>query len=125
MAPGQLLGGTLAIHRRAPAGAPFALDGEFLECGDRDDVACRTLWAAVIHKAMKDMAYASAKQTQLALSPSEREKLQRIYELDAPENFFESPWFDEICRYLALSPSCIRTEILARFATQNGVHKRL
>ncbi len=67
---------------------------------------------------MKDLAYASAKGTQPALTPSEREKLQRIYELDTPEDFFRSNWFEEICRYLELSASRIRSEILARYAQE-------
>ena len=86
--------------------APFELDHD----------ACRSLWVAVIQKAIKDMAYASAKQGQPTLTPSEREKLNRIYELDAPEQFFESSWFEEICRYLSLSPSRIRDAVLARLA---------
>lgn len=93
---------------------------EFLEGKDRDDTACRSLWVAVIHKAMKDMAYASSKDTQRQLTPSEREKLQRIYELDTPVEFFESPWFEEICRHLELSASRIRTEITTRFASASG-----
>ena len=93
---------------------------EFLEGKDRDDTACRSLWVAVIHKAMKDMAYACSKDTQRKLTPSEREKLQRIYELDTPGDFFESPWFEEICRHLELSASRIRTEISARFASGSG-----
>jgi hypothetical protein len=93
---------------------------EFLEGRDRDDGACRSLWVAVIHKAMKDMAYASSKDTQRKLTPSEREKLQRIYELDTPGEFFESPWFEEICRHLDMSASRIRTEILDRFASASG-----
>ena len=95
-------------------------NGEFIEGKDRDHDACRSLWVAVIHKAMKDMAYACAKDTQPALTPSEREKLQRIYELDAPETFFESHWFEEICRYLELSASSIRKEVLDRYAITGG-----
>lgn len=93
---------------------------EFFEGKDRDDTACRSLWVAVIHKAMKDMAYACSKDTQRQLTPSEREKLQRIYELDTPVEFFESPWFEEICRNLELSASRIRTEITTRFASASG-----
>jgi len=93
---------------------------EFFEGKDRDDTACRSLWVAVIHKAMKDMAYACSKDTQRQLTPSEREKLQRIYELDTPVEFFESPWFEEICRHLELSASRIRTEITTRFASASG-----
>ncbi len=93
---------------------------EFFEGKDRDDTACRSLWVAVIHKAMKDMAYACSKDTQCQLTPSEREKLQRIYELDTPVEFFESPWFEEICRHLELSASRIRTEITARFSSTSG-----
>ncbi len=92
--------------------------GEFLEGADRDHEACRSLWVAVIHKAMKDLAYACAKGTQPALTPSEREKLQRIFELDTPEEFFHSNWFEEICRYLELSASRIRNEILTRYAQE-------
>ena len=94
---------------------------EFIEGKDRDHDACRGLWVAVIQKAMKDMAYACSKETQPALTPSEREKLQRIYELDTPESFFRSYWFEEICRYLELSASRIRTEVLARYALQGEV----
>lgn len=85
------------------------------ESRDRDHDACRSLWVAVIYKAMKDMAYASQKAEQPSLTPSEREKLQRIYELDCPENFFRGVWFEEICRNLELPASRIRTEILARY----------
>lgn len=86
-----------------------------LEGRDQDHDACRSLWVAVIYKAMKDMAYASKKAEQPQLTPSEREKLQRIYELDTPENFFRGPWFEEICRNLELSASRIRTEVLDRY----------
>jgi hypothetical protein len=81
-----------------------------------DHDACRSLWVAVIQKAIKDMAYATAKRGQSSLTPSEREKLNRIYELDPPEHFFESSWFEEICRYLGLSSSCIRDAVLRRLA---------
>ncbi len=100
---------------RAPGGRA---SDEFFEGHDRDHDACRSLWVAVIHKALKDMAYAKAKNEQPALTPSEREKLQRIYELDTPEDFFRSNWFEEICRYLELSASRIRNEILARYALE-------
>lgn len=98
----------------------FFFSNEFLEGPDRDHEACRSLWVAVISKAMKDMAYASQKAEQVRLTPSEREKLMRIFELDTPESFFNSPWFEEICRNLELSASRIRAEILARYA--NGAH---
>lgn len=94
---------------------------EFLEGKDRDDAACRSLWVAVIHKAVKDMAYASSKDLERALTPSEREKLQRIFELDTPAEFFESPWFEEICRNLELSASRIRTEVMDRFSSSAGM----
>ena len=96
--------------------APFLLfDGK-----DRDNEACRSLWVAVIQKAIKDMAYTSQKRSQRSLTPSEREKLQRIYELEAPENFFNSPWFEEICLFLELSPSRIRGAVLDRYEGGNG-----
>ncbi|MFW6198420.1 MAG: hypothetical protein ACOC5E_01210 [Acidobacteriota bacterium] len=91
------------------------LDGQAGMGEELDDRACRSLWVAVIRKAMKDMAYASAKETQSALTPSEREKLQRIYELEAPESFFRGNWFEEICRNLGLSAPRIRSEILTRY----------
>ena len=95
---------------------PFKpLDGK-----DRDHEACRSLWVAVIQKAIKDMAYSSQKRTQCSLTPSEREKLHRIYELEAPENFFNSMWFEEICLFLELSPSRIRTAVLDRYEDRNG-----
>ena len=95
---------------------PFKLfDGK-----DKDNEACRSLWVAVIQKAIKDMAYSSQKRTQRSLTPSEREKLHRIYELEAPENFFTSPWFEEICLFLELSPSRIRGAVLDRYEGSNG-----
>jgi hypothetical protein len=113
----QPLGGTLATQQSFSARLSFAPE-EFVEGADRDHEACRSLWVAVIHKAMKDLAYACAKGTQPALTPSEREKLQRIHELDTPEAFFHSNWFEEICRNLELSASRIRSEILARYARE-------
>lgn len=96
--------------------APFTLfDGK-----DRDNEACRSLWVAVIQKAIKDMAYSSQKRGQRSLTPSEREKLHRIYELEAPENFFNSGWFEEICLFLELSPSRIRVAVLDRYEGSNG-----
>ncbi len=95
---------------------PFKLfDGK-----DKDNEACRSLWVAVIQKAIKDMAYSSQKRTQCSLTPSEREKLHRIYELEAPENFFTSPWFEEICLFLELSSSRIRGAVLDRYEGSNG-----
>jgi len=102
----------------AGAFAPFRLfDGK-----DRDNEACRSLWVAVIQKAIKDMAYSSQKRDQGSLTPSEREKLQRIYELEAPEHFFNSPWFEEICLFLELSPSRIRVAVFDRYEEGHGRH---
>ncbi len=109
-------------HYSAPS---FSIPTTFLDGPDRDDVACRSLWAAVIYKAMKDLAYASQKAEQSRLTPSEREKLQRIFELDTPESFFLSPWFEEICRNLELSASRIRTEILDRYANGTDLHSAI
>ena len=95
-------------------------NGEFLEGKDRDHDACRSLWVAVIQKALKDMAYARLKHSQVTLTPSEREKLHRIYELATPESFFDSNWFEEICRYLELSPSRIRTAVLDQLKNGNS-----
>ncbi|MFQ5743073.1 MAG: hypothetical protein ACE5HV_05725 [Acidobacteriota bacterium] len=86
-----------------------------LDGRDKDHEACRSLWVAVIQKAIKDMAYSFQKRGQSTLTPSEREKLHRIYELEAPESFFQSPWFEEICLQLELSPSRIRTAVLDRY----------
>ena len=71
------------------------------------------------------MAYSSQKRGQRSLTPSERDKLHRIYELEAPENFFTSPWFEEICLFLELSPSRIRGEILGRYECNNGLRHPL
>ena len=89
---------------------------------DKDNEACRSLWVAVIQKAIKDMAYSSQKRGQRSLTPSEREKLHRIYELEAPENFFNSPWFEEICLFLELSPSRIRGAVFDRYEDGAGIH---
>ena len=105
----------MATNLSAPVGSSTdAL--EFTEGKDRDDIACRSLWVAVIHKAVKDMAYVRSKDSQRDLTPSEREKLQRIYELDTPGEFFESSWFEEICRQLELSANRIRSEVQTRYS---------
>ena len=90
---------------------PFKLfDGK-----DKDNEACRSLWVAVIQKAIKDVAYSSQKRGQRTLTASEKEKLHRIYELEAPENFFNSTWFEDICLFLELSPSRIRGGVFDRY----------
>lgn len=86
-----------------------------LEGRDKDHDACRSLWVAVIQKAIKDMAYSDQKRQQHSLTPSEREKLHRIYELEAPESFFRSRWFEEICLFLELSPTRIRDAVFNRY----------
>ena len=103
-----------AIERAVVVFGP--LDGK-----DRDNEACRSLWVAVIQKAIKDMAYSSLKQGLPTLTPSERDKLHRIYELEAPESFFNSPWFEEICLFLELSPSRIRSAVFDLYE-ENGRH---
>lgn len=85
-----------------------------------DQEACRSLWVAVIEKAIKDMAYADEKRRKSRLTPSEREKLHRIYELEAPESFFESQWFEDICLHLELSPSRIRDAVRQRYLEGSG-----
>lgn len=83
---------------------------------DRDgDDACRSLWVAVIEKAIKDMAYVQRKRQKDSLTPSEREKLNRIYELDPPESFFDSDWFEDICLLLEIPPTRIRTAVTKRY----------
>lgn len=96
------------------ATADIVVRGGAQEGRDRDEEACRSLWAAVIHKAVKDVAYVDAKRRQGGLTPSERDKLHRIHELDTPESFFDGPWFEEICRYLELPAKRIRNEVLER-----------
>ena len=90
------------------------LRAEAAQGRDRDEVACRSLWAAVIHKAVKDVAYVDAKRQQDGLTPSERDKLHRIHELDTPESFFDGAWFEEICLYLELPAARIRNRVLDR-----------
>ena len=107
------------------SGLEVSISADLLEGPDQDHDACRSLWVAVIYKAMKDMAYASQKAEQSRLTPSEREKLLRIFELDTPEAFFNSPWFEEICRNLELSASRIRSEILDRYAAGADLHPTL
>ena len=50
------------------------------------------------------------------------EKLHRIYELEAPENFFNSPWFEEICLFLELSASRIRGAVFDHYEDGAGRH---
>ena len=75
----------------------------------------RLLIATSSKKQICKDSYSSQKRGQRALTASEREKLHRIYELEAPENFFNSPWFEEICLFLDLSPSGIRVAVFDRY----------
>lgn len=77
-----------------------------------DEAGCRNLWAAVLRRAISDMAYADSKSSKGALTGSERDKLQRIHAADSPESFFRSEWFEEICRYLELSAGRVRDVVL-------------
>lgn len=85
---------------------------------DQDHDACRSLWVAVIEKAIKDVAYVHQKRQKGRLTPSEREKLNRIYELDTPESFFDSAWFEDICLLLGLPPARIRSVVTERYLQQ-------
>lgn len=83
-----------------------------VELNGYDEAGCRNLWAAVLRRAISDMAYDDAKSSKSSLTGSERDKLLRIHASDSPETFFRSVWFEEICRYLELSAGRVREVVL-------------
>ncbi len=73
---------------------------------DRD--ACHALWRTVIERAVMDMQYLERFAGRNNLKKHELEKLRRIEE-SPPTDFIEGSWFEQICEYLQIDATRIRS----------------
>ena len=94
---------------------PAVLPGAILEAqADEewvDDEAYRELFVSVIELAIKDYEFLLRIRRQNGLTPSERKKLRGLTEDGDPEEFFESRWFEDICRMIGVTPEVIREHL--------------
>ena len=95
--------------------APAVLPGAILETtADEewlDDEAYRELFVSVIELAIKDYDFLLRIRQQEELTPSERKKLRGLTEDGDPEEFFDSSWFEDICRMIGVTPEVIRERL--------------
>jgi len=73
---------------------------------DRD--ACHALWRTVIERAVMDLQYLERFASRTNLKKHELEKLRRIEE-SPPDDFIEGSWFEQICDYLQIDASRVRS----------------
>ena len=76
-----------------------------------DNEAYRELFVSVIELAIKDYEFLLRIRQQNQLTPSERKKLRGLTEDGDPEEFFASPWFEDICRMIGVTPAVIRERL--------------
>jgi hypothetical protein len=76
-----------------------------------DDEAYRELFVSVIELAIKDYEFLLRIRRQDQLTPSERKKLRGLTEDGDPEEFFASPWFEDICRMIGVTADVIRERL--------------
>ena len=75
---------------------------------NRDLDACQDLWRTVIERAVMDLQYLQRFAGRNTLKKHELEKLRRIEE-NPPTDFIEGSWFEEICDYLQIDPTRVRS----------------
>ena len=75
---------------------------------NKDLDACQELWRTVIERAVMDLQYLQRFAQCNNLKKHELEKLRRIEE-NPPTDFIEGSWFEEICEYLQIDPTRVRT----------------
>lgn len=76
-----------------------------------DNEAYRELFVSVIELAIKDYEFLQRIRQQDHLTPSERKKLRGLTEDGDPEEFFESGWFEDICRMIGVTADVIRERL--------------
>lgn len=76
-----------------------------------DDEAHRELFVSVIELAIKDYEFLLRIRKQSQMTPSERKKLRGLTEDGDPEEFFDSNWFEDICRMIGIQPQVIRERL--------------
>ncbi len=76
-----------------------------------DNQAYRQLYVSIIQLAIKDYEFLRRINGRNALSPSERKKLRGLSEDSDPVEFFNSPWFVDICGMIGVHPQAIREHL--------------
>ena len=76
-----------------------------------DNQAYRQLYVSIIQLAIKDYEFLRRIDGRIALSPSERKKLRGLSEDSDPVEFFNSPWFVDICGMIGVHPQAIREHL--------------
>lgn len=76
-----------------------------------DNQAYRQLYVSIIQLAIKDYEFLRRIDGRNALSPSERKKLRGLSEDSDPVEFFNSPWFVDICGMIGVHPQAIREHL--------------
>ena len=80
-----------------------------------DDEAYRELFVSVIELAIKDYEFLLKIRKRAELTPSERKKLRGLTEDGDPEEFFESRWFEDICRMIGVTADVIRERLAINY----------
>jgi|TARA_B100002003_G_C13647021_1_gene329565 hypothetical protein len=75
---------------------------------NKDLDACQDLWRTVIERAVMDLQYLQRFAGRNNLKKHELEKLRRIEE-NPPTDFIEGSWFEEICAYLQIDATRVRS----------------
>ena len=78
-----------------------------------DIESCHALFLAVIGRAIKDHQYLQRVLKKRALTQNEFTRLREVLAPGAPEDFFRSRWFEEICAMIDVDPDVVRQRLPA------------
>lgn len=70
--------------------------------------ACRELLFAVLESALRDYAFIRQLEAQRRVSAPHAKRRAAIQEIGDLTEFFEGPWFEDICYFLGLEPDSVR-----------------
>lgn len=73
-----------------------------------DPDACRELLFAVLETAMRDYAFLNQLEERARLTSAQKSRRLAILEDGDPFEFFEGPWFADICYFLSLDPHSVK-----------------
>lgn len=76
--------------------------------------ACRELLFAVLENALRDYAFIRRLETQRRVSAPHAKRRAAIQEIGDLTEFFEGPWFEDICFFLGLDPDSVRDLLESR-----------
>ena len=73
-----------------------------------DPDACRELLFAVLESALRDHAFLRDLESRKRVSKPQARRRAAIIEVGDPADFFDGPWFEDICHFLSLQPDSVR-----------------